>query len=91
MAQVVTAGVPSVVVPRAFDQSYHGARIEALGLGLRVPWRRSSPRRLALALHEVLADEALGARCRAFAAGLAGADGVSAACDRVEAQLAGVG
>lgn len=87
VAQIVSAGVPSVVVPRAFDQAYHGGRIEALGLGRTLAWDRIRPDRLAAALAAVGDDAALAARCRAFARGLEGTDGVGPTCDVVEQQL----
>lgn len=87
VAQVVSAGTPSLVVPRAFDQAYHGDRIEALGLGRTLAWGRVRPDRLAAALVEVRDDAALEARCRAFARGLDGADAVGPTCDLVERQL----
>ena len=32
-AEGLRAGVPAVIVPFAFDQSFWGARVKALGLG----------------------------------------------------------
>lgn len=87
VAQAVTAGVPSVVVPRAFDQAYHGARLKALGLGRAVSWEGLSVARLADALTSTLSDEGLQARCDAFAARLAGQDGVRDAADQIEETL----
>ncbi|MDG2307904.1 MAG: glycosyltransferase [Candidatus Binatia bacterium] len=87
VAQVVTAGVPSVVVPRAFDQAYHGARIEALGLGRTVPWARLRAGRLVAALRDVQEDVGLRPRCREFAESLRGGNGVKVACDRIEERL----
>jgi UDP:flavonoid glycosyltransferase YjiC (YdhE family) len=87
VAQVVTVGVPSVVVPRAFDQAYHGARVEALGLGRTVPWSRLSVGRLVAALRAVQEDADLRPRCREFAESLRGGDGVTVACDQIEERL----
>lgn len=87
VAQVVAAGTPSVVVPRAFDQAYHGERIESLGLGRVVPWKRLSGARIAAAVSAVRDDDGMAARCRGFAASIAGDGAVGATCDAIEAEL----
>lgn len=46
----IRAGLPQVVVPKGFDRADTAARVEALGIGLAVPWQKRH-RRLAPALH----------------------------------------
>ncbi len=87
VAQVVSGAIPSVVVPRAFDQAYHGARIEELGLGRVLPWPRVRADRLAQLVSRVRTDEGVAARCRAFADGLKGKDAIQPTCDQIEAEL----
>ena len=71
----VASDCPSVVVPRCFDQRYQAARLEAVGAGRSVAWRRLTPERLAAAIRAVLSDRAyadaaaaLGAQHRAAVA-----------------------
>lgn len=66
-AAVLAAGVPSIVVPRAFDQPYNAERVEKLSLGRRIPWAQLDATRLERTLSEILADDALAQRVRAFA------------------------
>jgi UDP:flavonoid glycosyltransferase YjiC (YdhE family) len=82
---VLAAGKPSVVVPVLFDQLWHARRHEQLGTGRRVRGRVSAGK-LRAAIAAVLADETA-ERARAFGAVLAAEDGVTAACDHVDAVL----
>jgi UDP:flavonoid glycosyltransferase YjiC (YdhE family) len=87
-AAALVAGVPQVAVPRAFDQAYHGSRIEALGVGRSVPWRRLGVRPLERALRETLASEEIHRRAGAVAARIGASDGVRVAADALEELLA---
>ena len=87
VAQVLTCGLPSVVVPRAFDQAYHGDQVERLGLGGAVPWARLSTKRLARTILQVDGDEGIRARVRGFAAGLTRESGVETAAAEIERRL----
>jgi rhamnosyltransferase subunit B len=49
-AAALHAGVPQVVLPQTFDQVEHARRLEELGVGMSVPWRRRSTERIAAAL-----------------------------------------
>jgi UDP:flavonoid glycosyltransferase YjiC (YdhE family) len=84
-AAAVTAGVPQIAVPRAFDQAYHGARVERLGIGRAIPWRRFGARALERALREALADRALADRAAALARQVGRSDGVPVAADAIDA------
>ena len=51
------SGVPSIVVPFAFDQIYWGARAVEMGVGPKpVPFKQLTSERLAAAIHTALSD-----------------------------------
>lgn len=81
LAAALTAGVPVVVVPQLFDQLWHGARVEALGVGLLV--RR--PSRVADAVARIEADPSYRGRAKTLGAKLAREDGAGALVEAVEA------
>ncbi|MBI1946882.1 MAG: glycosyltransferase family 1 protein [Deltaproteobacteria bacterium] len=79
-AAAIRAGIPSVVVPFHGDQPFWGARVRQLGVGAApIPRRRLTAARLAGAIAEVLADDAMAARARALGARVRAEDGVAAA------------
>jgi rhamnosyltransferase subunit B len=87
-AAVVTAGLPSVVLPQIIDQRWHGERLEALGAGrLVVRWDRH-PGAVEDALRAVLTDPAYATGAAALGAAVADEDGPGAAADAIEARLA---
>ncbi len=89
-AAVVRAGLPSIVVPRAFDQAYHARRLVELGLGYKHGGARIRSGRLAAQIARASSDEELFRRCASFASRVAG-DGTGVACDAIEETLLGVG
>lgn len=69
-AEGLRAGVPSVIVPFAFDQAFWGARIHALGLGPEpIPKKHLTADRLAAAIRMALTDSDM--KQRATACGVA--------------------
>lgn len=68
VAEALRAGTPQLVVPWAYDQFDNGARVRALGAGQMSTCASRRPRRLAPALHALLADDAVRRRCREIAA-----------------------
>lgn len=77
-AAALRAGVPSVCVPAAFDQPYHGRRLAALGVGpTPVPLHRITPERLAELLTAVAGDS-YRARASEVARIARGVDGTAA-------------
>jgi len=82
-AAILAAGIPSVVVPRAFDQPYNAARLESLGLGRRIPWDRLDERRLRESLGAILEDANLARRARDFSPH-ASLSGETRAADEIE-------
>jgi UDP:flavonoid glycosyltransferase YjiC (YdhE family) len=65
-AEGLRAGVPTIIVPFAFDQTFWGARVAALGLG-PVPIARKTltAERLAAAITRAVTDRAMRERARA--------------------------
>lgn len=67
-AEGLRAGVPTVILPFAFDQSFWGARVKALGLGPEpIPQKKLTADRLAHAITIAVTDQAM--RRRASACG----------------------
>lgn len=85
VAQAVAAGIPQLMVPRAFDQFDNAARIERLGLGRSLADRRYRATAAAAVMREMLQDEQMRARCREYALRIDSAATLSGACERLEA------
>jgi sterol 3beta-glucosyltransferase len=76
-AEGLRAGVPTVVVPFAFDQSFWGARIKALGLGSDpIPLKKLAASRLAGAIRFAVTDPATRQRANACGAAIRAEDGL---------------
>lgn len=76
----LASGVPSLVVPFAFDQFYWGARTAALGVGpAPLPFRHLRAEALAAALHQMAHDSALRAQAATLGPRLRAEGGVQAA------------
>ena len=85
LSQGLAGGVPQIVMPMGFDQFDNTARIERLGVGLALARKSFRGPALAALLGKLLADQSVADRCRAAADRFAGADGIAAAADEVEA------
>lgn len=79
VAEALHAGVPSLVVPHAFDQHHNALHLVRLGLGRMLVRSRATVATLEVTLRAMLDDDALHARCRAFATSIATEDGATAA------------
>jgi UDP:flavonoid glycosyltransferase YjiC (YdhE family) len=88
-AASLVAGVPSVVVPLAFDQLFHASQLRRLGVARSISPKRLNARRLAKELNRVLTDGRFHARTRALAAELRQEDGAARAADEIDRQIAG--
>lgn len=86
-ATTLRCGLPALVIPRAFDQVYHGGRVAELGAGRTLPWRKLDASRLTAELRQVTSDPSLRAGAVALARSFAGEDGVAAATCRIEETL----
>ena len=87
MVETIHAGIPSVTLPRAFDQIHHADRLRELGVGVTVPWARFSKQRLGDALDQVLSSPAMAVRAQELARTLGHENGTQRAGDAVEAIL----
>lgn len=84
VAAALTAGVPLVVHPQLFDQVWHGARVEELGVGLLA--RKAE--HVGPAVARIAADPGFAARARSLAQRLTDEDGARVAADAAEALVA---
>ena len=89
VAQALAAGTPQLIVPVAFDHFDEAERIRRLGLGASLSRRRFTPARAARRLDSLLASPEVARRCRQVRERMAEEDGVSSACDRIEAMITG--
>lgn len=89
VAQALSAGIPQLIVPVAFDHFDEAERVRHLGLGTTLSRRRFTPARAARHLDQLLASPEVARRCRQARDRMAGEDGVSSACDRIEAMQVG--
>ena len=84
-AEGLRAGRPSVIVPFAFDQSFWGARIQALGLGpAPIPQKKLTADRLAHAIHVAVTDPDIRRRAGACGHAIQAEDGVGNAVKVVQ-------
>lgn len=76
-AEGLRAGVPSVIVPFAFDQPFWGARIQALGAGpAPIAQKRLSADRLANAINQAVTDPSIRQCAGASRQAIAAEDGI---------------
>jgi rhamnosyltransferase subunit B len=87
VAQAFAAGIPQLIVPVAFDHFDEAARVMRLGVGVTLSGRRFTPARAARHLSRLLASPEVARRCQAIRARMAQENGVSSACDRIEAMM----
>ncbi|HJE23412.1 MAG TPA: glycosyltransferase [Methylorubrum populi] len=85
VAQALAAGIPQLVVPVAFDHFDEARRLRRMGAGSTLSRRRFTPSQAGAVLQRLLTDPGVARACSAAKARMAGEDGVSAACDAVEA------
>ena len=85
--QLLGAGLPQVVVPRAFDQPQTAIRMRRLGVARTLPWTRASTERLADELRALLADRAYRDAAVAVQDRLAAEDGLRNAIAAVDSVL----
>jgi rhamnosyltransferase subunit B len=83
------AGRPMLVVPMAHDQPDNADRLTRLGLARAIDHRRYSAPRAAAELGRLLEDPGYTGRTTALSLRVRQEDGVAAACDALEALLAG--
>lgn len=82
------AGIPTVVVPFAFDQYFWGARIHALALGPRpIPQKKLTADRLACAIETAVTDANIRQRAAVYGAAIRAEDGIGNALEVVQQVL----
>ncbi len=83
---VARAGVPSVVVPHAFDQAWWADRLVALGTAASpLPRYQATPALLAERIRQTCADRVMAERAREVAHRMRGEDGVADAVQAIGA------
>jgi sterol 3beta-glucosyltransferase len=79
-AEGLRAGVPTVIIPFAFDQFFWGMRIKALGLGpAPIPRKKLTAYRLANAIRIAVTDPVIKQRAAACGVAIRSENGVSSA------------
>jgi len=87
--ELLGAGLPQLVVPRAFDQPQTAIRMQRLGVARTLPWGRASTERLARELAALLGDRAYREAAVAVQDRLAGEDGLRNSIAVVDSILRG--
>ncbi len=82
-AQVLRAGVPTLVTPWGVDQFDNSRLLQRLGVAHELPFKRVRPDRLTAALERLLGDEAV-AEAAAEAPGRFEVDGMVTTCEALE-------
>lgn len=84
MAQTIHAGIPHLVVPYAHDQPDNAARMERLGLGMRVDPKQYRAGAVASLLKKLTADPEIRSQCRAFSSRIQSEAALAQACSLIE-------
>jgi rhamnosyltransferase subunit B len=86
-AQALRSGRPMVVVPWSHDQPDNAARVERLGVARTIPRTRYKTSRIDREVAQLLGGAGYAKRAREIGELVAREDGVTAACDAIEAVL----
>jgi rhamnosyltransferase subunit B len=89
--QALLSGIPTIVVPFAFDQADNAYRVERLGVSRTIPAARYDVARLRRELQTLFADPAFHSRAGAVADRVRGENGAGAAVDAIEQCFLGRG
>ncbi len=85
--QALRAGRPMLVMPYAYDQPDNAERVARLGVARVISRRRYTAARAAAQLDRLLSNSAYAERAAAVGARVRAEDGVTIACDALEAAL----
>jgi UDP:flavonoid glycosyltransferase YjiC (YdhE family) len=85
LARALVCGRPVVICPAGGDMAENAARVDRLGLGVRLPRRFGTPRGLRLAVERALRRPGLRERAETVARWAAEHDGATTAAEEVEA------
>jgi MGT family glycosyltransferase len=80
----LSAGVPLVVVPTAWDQPENAWRVAEAGAGIRLAPRRCTPEQIRIAVNRALSDQSFRQNARRLAREFAGYGGAAQAADLLE-------
>jgi MGT family glycosyltransferase len=80
----LSAGLPLVVMPTAWDQPENAWRVAEAGAGIRLAPRQCTPERIRLAVHRLLSDVSFRQNARRLATEFAGYGGAAQAADLLE-------
>jgi UDP:flavonoid glycosyltransferase YjiC (YdhE family) len=86
-SQGLRAGVPTLIVPFAFDQPDNAAHAEKLGTSRTLPRSKYTSARIARELEILLGNPEFASKARAAAQQLQEENGAAVACDLLEAVL----
>jgi UDP:flavonoid glycosyltransferase YjiC (YdhE family) len=86
-AQALRSGRPMLVVPWSHDQPDNAERIRKLGVGRVLARKRYTAKAAAAELSHLLQERTYRERAAQMGAAVSGEDGLSAACDEIEAVL----
>ncbi len=86
-AMAMRAGKPQLIVPYGWDQPDQAARIVRMGTGLTIARKKYSAERAAKTLHKLITDEAFTQRSAEAQKAMQAEDGLSSACNAIEALL----
>lgn len=87
VALAFAAGAPQIVVPMAFDQFDHAARVRRLGCGVSISRLGFTASRAAGALDQLLGSADIAEACAGVAKRMEGGDAISRACDAIESEF----
>jgi len=89
-AEGLRAGVPAVIVPFSFDQSFWGARVKRLGLGPDpIPQKNLTADRLAHAIRVAVTDHGMRQRAKSCAEAIRAEEGTENAVKVIQRYLGG--
>lgn len=89
VGQALRAGRPQLIVPFGWDQPDNASRVERLGAGLHLPRSEYSVRSATAALDRLLHEARFSEKATDVSAEIQEEDGLSSACDAIEAILDG--
>jgi UDP:flavonoid glycosyltransferase YjiC (YdhE family) len=84
MVRALACGAPVVVAPAAGDQNENAARADWAGVGVRLPWRFTTPLGVRLAVRRALGDDSIREHAAELGRWAADNDGAERAADLVE-------
>jgi rhamnosyltransferase subunit B len=85
LSQAISAGIPHLVMPMAFDQPDNARRLVQLGVARSIPQPQFSVERVVPALQSLLASQSVAERCQRLSERMRGNDGIGRAAELIVA------